>query len=196
MTPASPPAVAAGAAQRVLQNPHGAHAPGAPPALPGRSRRASGGEEGGVEVTGEPRSGGTVRRPAEPGRKRASWVGGVGTRGGARPVATPILQVHPSPWSPPARSAAATGEQRLEGAAWEGAGPGVKTDRAHGQSSRKKNLGRRGESGPCAHGLRGASLRWWGEKPLSAPSELGEKRQGWERWDSLVPLKMLLERER
>lgn len=111
-------------------------------------------------------------------------------------MATPILQVHPSPWSPPARSAAATGEQRLEGAAWERAGPGVKTDRAHGQSSRKKNPGRRGESGPCAHGLRGASLRWWGEKPLSAPSELGEKRQGWERWDSLVQLKMLLERER
>lgn len=49
MTPASPPTVAARAAQRVLQSPHGAHAPGAPPARPGRSRRASGGEEGGAE---------------------------------------------------------------------------------------------------------------------------------------------------
>lgn len=147
-------------------------------------------------MTGEPRSGGTVRRAAEPGRKMTSWVGGVGTRGGASPVATRMLQVNPSPWSPPARSAAATGVQWLEGAAWERAGPGAKTDRAQSQSSRKKNPRRRGESGPCAHGLRGASLRWWGEKPLSAQSELGEKWQGWERWDSLVKLKMLLERER
>lgn len=49
VTPASPPTVAARAAQRVLQSPHGAHAPGAPPARPGRSRRESGGEEGGAE---------------------------------------------------------------------------------------------------------------------------------------------------
>lgn len=77
VTPASPLAVAAGAAQRVLQSPHGAHAPGAPPALPGRSRRASGGEEGGAEEwraslgVGEQSGGG---EPSLRGKGRAGWV--------------------------------------------------------------------------------------------------------------------------
>lgn len=79
VTPASPPAVTARAAQRVLQSPHGAHAPGAPPALPGRSRRASGGEKGGA---GEWRER-PVPRQAESGRWRTRRVGGV--EGGAGP---------------------------------------------------------------------------------------------------------------
>lgn len=86
VTPASPLAVAARAAQRVLQSPHGAHAPSAPPARPGSCRRASGGEEGGAEEW-RPRLGapGTVPRPAEPAVGRAGRVGGVGVRGGASP---------------------------------------------------------------------------------------------------------------
>lgn len=47
VTPASPPAVTASPAQRILQSSHGAHAPGAQPALPERPGRLSVGWQGG-----------------------------------------------------------------------------------------------------------------------------------------------------
>lgn len=93
VTPASPPAVTARAAQRVLQSPHGAHAPGAPPALPGRSRRASGGEKGGAgewrerPVAWEQSRGKQSRGGGGP----AGWVGSREGRSGG----TPTGQVHP-----------------------------------------------------------------------------------------------------
>lgn len=123
VTPASPPTVAARAAQRVLQSSHGAHAPGAPPARPGRSRRESGGEEGGAEewrarLGAEEHSPG---QPSLPGGGPARWEG-LGSRegpvrGDSDPAGTTI-----APSRPPARRASGSIEESLEAA---GRGEGV-----------------------------------------------------------------------
>lgn len=123
VTPASPPTVAARAAQRVLQSSHGAHAPGAPPARPERSRRASGGEEGGAvewraKLGAEEQSPG---QPSLPGEGLARWEGlgpGEGpVRGDSDPAGTTI-----APSRPPAMSATGSIEEKLEAA---GRGEGV-----------------------------------------------------------------------
>lgn len=184
VTPASPPAVAARAAQRVLQSPHGAHAPSAPPARPGSSRRASGGEEGGAEEW-RPRLGapGTVPRPAEPAVGRAGRVGGVGVRGGASPGRLRPRRCTHSPFTASNREAPGFDGSK-DGGGW--AGVGVvrnQMDRDRVQSLRRRNAGRRGKAREA-----GTVSSVAGTESACAQSEFVETRQGWGRC-ALVQMK-------
>lgn len=85
VTPASQPAVTAGPAQRILQSPHRAHPPSAPPAQPERPRSLSCGWREGRRNREHREAGGSsmleCRALAVEGRRGP--VGGVGAGGGA-----------------------------------------------------------------------------------------------------------------